>query len=201
MESAYAPPRSALVQAVPDGVYTVRRPWLSFFNRTFRVTDASGQLVAYVRHPLMRMREQFQIFADEPMQQPLATIQSRQVIALNRIYDVTDAKTGSWIGTLRSRGLKSMVRDTWELLDQSEQPKGLLEEVGLSWLRRIFPILLGHWRVLLGQSEVAKVDQVFRFFVKEYRLTVAAEGKNVDTRFLLACALLALMRENHREQS
>ena len=200
MESAYAPPRSALVQAVPDGVYTVRRPWLSFFNRTFRVTDASGQLVAYVRHPLMRMREQFQIFGDEAMQQPVATIQARQIIALNRIYDVTDAATGQWIGTLRSRGLKSMVRDTWELLDQGEQAQGVLEEVGLSWLRRIFPILLGHWRVLLGQSEVAKVDQIFRFFVKEYRLTVAAEGKNVDTRFLLACALLALMRENHREQ-
>ncbi len=200
MDSAYAPPRAAIVPAVPDGVYTVRRPWISFFNRTFRVFDAGGQLVAYVRHPLMRMREQFQIFGDEAMQQPVATIQARQIIALNRIYDVTDAATGQWIGTLRSRGLKSMVRDTWELLDQGEQAQGVLEEVGLSWLRRIFPILLGHWRVLLGQSEVAKVDQIFRFFVKEYRLTVAAEGKNVDTRFLLACALLALMRENHREQ-
>ena len=200
MDSAYAPPRAAIVPAVPDGVYTVRRPWISFFNRTFRVFDAGGQLIAYVRHPLMRMREQFQIFGEEAMQQPVATIQARQIIAINRIYDVTDALTGQWIGTLRSRGLKSMVRDTWELLDQGEQAQGVLEEVGLSWLRRIFPILLGHWRVLLGQSEVAKVDQVFRFFVKEYRLTVAAEGKNVDTRFLLACALLALMRENHREQ-
>jgi hypothetical protein len=199
-QSAYAPPRSEFVQAVPDGVYLVKRPWLSFFNRTFRVLDASGNLVAFVRHPLMRMREQFQIFADEAMHQPIATIQARQFIALNLIYDVTDPQTNAWIGTLRSRGLKSMVRDTWELLDAQEQPEGLLEEVGLSWLRRIFPILLGHWRVLLGQAEVAKIDQIFRFFVKEYRLTVAAEGKNVDTRFLLACALLALMRENRREQ-
>ena len=200
MQSAYAAPRAEFVQPVPDGVYVVRRPWLSFFNRTFRVLDASGKLVAYVRHPLMRMREQFQIFADEAMREPLATIQSRQIIALNRIYDVTDAQTGQWLGTLRSRGLKSMVRDTWELLDNADQPRGVLEELGLSWLRRIFPILLGHWHVQLGTAEVAKVDQVFRFFVKEYRLTVAAEGKNVDTRFLLACALLALMRENHREQ-
>ncbi len=200
MDFAYAPPRSSHVRAFPNGVYTVRRPWISFFNRTFRVLDAQGQLVAFVRHPLMRVREQFQIFADEAMQQPIATIQSRQMIAINFTYDVTDAQTGSWIGTLRSRGLKSMIRDTWDLIDSHEQPHGLLEEVGLSWLRRIFPILLGHWRVLVGQSEVATVDQIFRFFVKEYRLTVAADGKNVDTRFLLACALLALMRENHREQ-
>ena len=40
---------------------------------------------------------------------------------LNLIYDVTDAQTGGWIGTLRSRGLKSMVRDTWGLLDKHEQ--------------------------------------------------------------------------------
>lgn len=201
MESAYAPPRSAIVQAVPDGVYTVKRPWISFFNRTFRVFDASGQLVAFVRHPLMRMREQFQIFADEAMQQPIATIQARQILAINFTYDITDPQTGGWIGTLRSRGLKSMVRDTWDLLDRTEQPYGLLEETGLSWLRRLLPILLGHWHVQLGETEVANVDQVFRFFIKEYRLTVAAEGKGVDSRFLLACALLALMRENHREQS
>ena len=201
MQSAWAPPRSVHVQAVADGVYTVRRPWISFFDRTFRVFDAAGQLVAFVRHPILRVREQFQIYADEAMQQPIATIQCRQIVAINRTYDVTDPTSGQWIGTLRSRGFKSMLRDTFDLLDAQEQPVGLLEELGWSWLRRILPILLGHWRVVLGEAEVAKIDQVFRFFVKEYRLTVAAQGKNVDTRFLLACALLALLRENRREAS
>ena len=54
--------------------------------------------------------------------------------------------------------------------------------------------------LLLGEQEVARIDQVFRFFVKEYQLTVAA-GQRVDARFLRACALLALAREHRREES
>lgn len=185
---------------IPDGAYIVKRPFFSFFDRTFRVFDAVGNLVAFVRHPFFRLREQFQIFADEAMLQPLATIRARQAIAINPIYDITEPASGQWLGTLRSRGLKSLLCDTWDVLDQTDQPRGKLEELNWSWLRRLFPILIGHWHVLIGDEEVARIDQVFRFFVKEYRLTVAA-GQRVDARFLLACTLLALMRENRREES
>lgn len=184
-----------------DGEYTIKRPLFSFLDRTFRVFDSQGQLVAFVRHPVLRLREQFRIFHDEAMQQPLAVIDARQVIAINFTYDVADPDSGRWLGTLRSRGLKSIVRDTWDVLDADGQPVGALVETGLSWLRRFLPILPGHWEVTLGGTQIAAIDQVFRFFVKEYRLKVAATGRGVDTRFLLACALLAVMRENHREEA
>ncbi len=184
-----------------DGQLTIRRPFFSFLDRTFRVSDAAGALVAFVRHPLLKLREQFNVFADEAMSQPLAIIKARQMIAINFAYDVRDPQTEAWLGTLRSRGLKSLLRDTWDLLDESEQPIGLMEETGHSLLRRFFPILPGHWRVVVGEREVARVDQVFRFFVKEYQLTLQATGASVDRRYLLACALLAVMRENRREEN
>jgi len=183
-----------------DGQLTIRRPFFSFLDRTFRVSDAAGALVAFVRHPLLKLREQFNVFADEAMSQPLAIVKARQMIAINFAYDVRDPQSDAWLGTLRSRGLKSLLRDTWDLLDQSEQPIGLMEETGHSLLRRFFPILPGHWRVVIGDREVARVDQVFRFFVKEYQLTLQATGAGVDRRYLLACALLAVMRENRREE-
>ncbi len=184
-----------------EGNYLIKRPFFSFMDRTFRAFDEAGGLVMFVRHPLLKLREQFRIFADEGMQQPLAQIQARQMIAISFTYDVTDPNDGRWLGTLRSRGLKSILRDTWDLLSQDEQPIGLMTEDGMSILRRFLPILPGHWHVELGGQTVARVDQVFRFFVKEYRLTVHAQGANVDPRFLMACALLALMRENRREES
>lgn len=183
-----------------DGQLTIRRPFFSFLDRTFRVSDAAGALVAFVRHPLLKLREQFNVFADEAMSQPLAIVKARQMIAINFAYDVRDPQTDAWLGTLRSRGLKSLLRDTWDLLDQSEQPIGIMEETGHSLLRRFLPILPGHWRVVIGDREVARVDQVFRFFVKEYQLTLQATGAPVDRRYLLACALLAVMRENRREE-
>jgi hypothetical protein len=186
--------------ALSDGVLTIKRPFFSFLDRTFRVMDGAGNLVAFVRHPLLKLREQFKVFADEGMASPLATIQARQMIAINFAYDVRDPLNDAWLGTLRSRGLKSIIRDTWDLLDQAEQLIGTMEETGHSLLRRFVPILPGHWAVTVGGVEVARIDQVFRFFVKEYQLTIAVQGQHVDRRYLLACALLALMRENRREE-
>lgn len=199
----FAPPRAAVVGVASSlprtGVLTIKRPFFSFLDRSFRAFDQDGSLVAFIRRPLMRLREAFLLFGDEAMQCPLARIQSRQMIAINFTYDVTDPD-GQWLGTLRTRGLKSIVRDTWDLLDQAEQPIGLMQEDGMALLRRLIPLLTGHWHIEVGGRTVARIDQVFRFFVKEYRLTLEAQGADVDSRYLLACALLALMRENRREE-
>jgi hypothetical protein len=185
---------------VAGATYVIKRPFFSFLDRTFRVFDGSGALVLFVRHPLMRLREEIRLFADEAMQHPVAAIQARQMIAIDFMFDVTDPLSGQWLGTLRSRGIRSIMRDTWELLGESEQPIGLMTEDGWSLLRHILPILVGHWHVELGGQRVATIDQVFRFFIKEYRLTIHETRSGADPRFLMACALLALLREDRREE-
>lgn len=183
-----------------DATYVIKRPFFSFFDRTFRVFDDAGTMVIFVRRPLLRLREQFRLFADEDMQRPVAAIQARQMLAINFAYDVTDPSDGRWLGTLRSRGFRSIVRDTWDLLGESEQEIGIMTEDGWSMLRHLLPILRGHWHVELGGETVARIDQLFRFFTKEYRLTIPASRSGADPRFLMACALLALMREDRREE-
>ena len=50
-----------------------------------------------------------------------------------------------------------------------------------------------------GGEQVAFIRQVFRFFVKEFDVTL--QPSKVDPRFVLAIALLALMAEARREDN
>ncbi|WP_437598485.1 hypothetical protein WMF28_37720 [Sorangium sp. So ce590] len=187
------------VQPFAHPTYTIKRPFWSLLGRKFHVYAPDGSLVCFVKHPLLKLRQEFTLFADESESQPLLTIRSREVIALNRCLDVLDARTGERVGTLRSRGLKSLLRDTWDILDPSDHPVGLMQEDGAALLRRMFPLLTGKWHIELHQQEVAKVKQVFRFFVKEFTLDLSMNQGRVDARFAIACALLALMAETARE--
>lgn len=174
--------------------YVIKRPFWTLFGRTFRVYDPNGQQVLFVRHP-MKWRDSVKFYADDSETHPLMFVASRQAIALKRTYDIT-GENGERIGTLRSRGLKSIVRDVWDVLDENEQPIGLLTEDGASFLRRLFPLLRGRWHLEIGGTTIGSLHQVFRFFVKEFVLEVPTGS---DPRLPLAGALLALMNEINRE--
>ncbi len=179
--------------------YTVKRPFFSILGRRFHVYAPDGSLVAFVKHPLLKLRGEFTIFADESETRPLLVVRSRSIVALNMAHDVFDAATQFKLGSIRSRGLKSIVRDTWDLLDQGDQPVGLMQEDGAAWFRRFFPILPSHHHIELGGQPVAKIDQVFRFFTKEFTLDLSAGMGRIDPRFAIACTMLALMAETNRE--
>lgn len=179
--------------------YRIERPFWSWLGRKFHVFDMGGMYVAYVHHPVLRLRDEFIIYTDQSQTRPLAKIKARQIVALQVVYDVTDPATGAHLGSLRKRPLKSILRDTWDILGEGDQPEGLVEETGYSVLRRLFPWLVGRWRIEHEGREVGHIQQIFRFFIKEYVLDMNAAGGRFDPRFGIACALLALMAETRRE--
>lgn len=181
--------------------YRVRRPWLSIFGRKYHIYAPDGSLVAFVKHPLLKLREQFTMYTDESETVPLIHFRSRQIVAINRCYDVFDAPTGEKVGTIRTRGLKSILRDTWDILDASDQPAGIMEEQGAAILRRFLRFLPGRHKIEIGGQLVASLRQPFRFFVKELWLDLSMSQGRIDTRFAIACAILALMAEARREES
>lgn len=179
--------------------YRIKRPFWSWLGRRFHVYDADGAVIAFVNHPVLRLRDEFVIYGDEAQLRPMALIKARQIVSFRMTYDVHCADSGVLLGTLRKRALKSLVRDTWEILDASDQPVGVVEEEGLSILRRFLPILLGRWRIEEEGRDVGRIAQVFRFFIKEYTLDLDTSRSRMDPRFGVACALLALIAETQRE--
>jgi len=151
------------------------------------------------KHPLLKLREEFTVYADEAQTKPLLFMKSKQVIAINFAFDVTDATTGEVMGTVQKRGLKSIVRDKFLILDPAGTEVGYMEEQGASIMRRIFPWLTSKHAIFIGGSQVAYIRQRFRFFTKEFDVEMTPGG--TDPRFVLACALLALIAEARREDA
>lgn len=179
--------------------YLIRRKFWSVLERVFRVFTADGQLIMYIQHPLLKLREEFMVYADEARTRPLLRVKSRQVIAIDFSYEVWDAQSGELLGSVQKKGLRSIVRDTFILLDPSGVEIGYAQEQGAALLRRLFPILLSKHAIFIGDEQVAVIRQRFRLFTKEF--SVDTRPSAVDPRFVLAVALLALIGEARREDA
>jgi len=101
---------------------------------------------------------------------------------------------------VRTRGLRSLFRDTWDILDADERPAGLMIEDGQYWLRRIFRFIPGRHRIELGGREVALIEQQFRFFRRVFDLELLQVEDPIEPRFAIACTLIAMMADLRREE-
>ena len=178
--------------------YIIKRKFWSFFERIFRVWTGDGQLIMYIKHPILRLREEFMVYEDEAQTRPLLRVKSKQVIAINFSYEITDVRTGRVLGAVQKQGLRSIVRDRFTLLDPAGAEIGYAEEQGASILRRFFPWLTSKHAIFANGHQVAFIRQIFRFFTKEF--TVDLQPSELDPTFVLAVALLALIAEARREQ-
>jgi uncharacterized protein YxjI len=179
--------------------YLIRRKFWSVFERVFRVFTGDGQLIMYIQHPLLKLREEFMVYADDAKTLPLLRVKSRQVIAINFSYEVSDAQTGELLGSVQKQGVRSLVRDTFTILDARGAEIGYAQEQGAALLRRFFPILTSKHAIFVGGQQVAFIRQQFRLFTKEF--SVDTQPSSVDARFVLAVALLALIAEARREDA
>jgi uncharacterized protein YxjI len=177
--------------------YVIRRKFWSIFERVFRVFTTDGQLIMYIEHPILRLREEFMVYADEAKTRPLLRVKSRQIIAINFAYEISDAATGEPLGSVQKQGLRSIIRDKFLIFGPRGEEVGYAEEQGAALLRRLFPILTSKHAIFARGQQVAFIKQRFRFFTKEF--TVDAQPSELEPRFVLAVALLALMAEARRE--
>jgi uncharacterized protein YxjI len=179
--------------------YVIRRKFWSFFERVFRVFTGDGQLIMYIQHPLFKLREEFMVYSDEAKTRPLLRVKSRQVIAINFCFDVSDAQDGRLLGSVQKKGLRSILRDKFIILDPLGTEIGYAEEQGAALLRRLFPLLTSKHAIFVNGQQVAFIRQRFRFFTKEFEVDL--QPSSVDPRFVLSVALLALIAEARREDA
>ena len=179
--------------------YTIVRPFWSLLGRVYRVYARDGRLAMFVRHPFFQIRERSILFADEDETVPLLEIRNRSVLSFNMCHDVLDAFTGVRLGSVRTRGLSWMWRDTWDVLDADDRVCGVMQEDTLSLVRRVFRFWPGRHHIDIGGEPVAVLAQQFRIFRKVFSLQLLPASQNVDARFLIACALVAVMADVRRE--
>lgn len=108
--------------------YLLKRQVFSFTG-TFRVYDKTNdQLVLFSQQKMFKLKEDIRIFSDETRSQEILRINARNIIDFSAAYDVFDSSTQTLVGTLRRKGMRSIIRDMWEVLNPEGQIIGILQE-------------------------------------------------------------------------
>ncbi len=169
-----------------------------------RFYNPQEQLVLFSEQKMFKLREDIRLYADEQKSQEVLAIKARQIIDFSAAYDVVDSGTGQKVGALRRKGLKSILRDEWEVLDVNDQVIGNLFEDNMTraMLRRL---LLGAWLpqdydLTLDEQRVADLKQRFNLFRYEMDIDFSMDSaRRLDRRLGLAAAVLIAIVEGRQE--
>lgn len=177
--------------------YTIRRKVLKILGASFHVYGPGETLLGFCSQKAFKLKEDIRVFEDEARTKPLLTIRARQAIDFSAAYDIVDETTGQKVGAARRKGFKSILRDSWEVLDANDQVIEKLDEdsTAMALMRRFLTDLIPQ-TFHLGQSATFK--QRFNPFV--YRLEVSvARGAEIDRRLLLGVAVLIAAIEGRQD--
>jgi hypothetical protein len=174
--------------------YLLKRQAIALTGR-FRFYDPSGNLVMFSEQKMFKLREDIRVYSDENKTNEVLSIKARQIIDFSAAYDVVDTALNQKVGALRRRGLSSMLRDEWQVLDANDNQIGVLFEdsMGMALLRRF---LLGSWLpqnydITLGETRVADLKQNFNLFRYELNLDFTMDSsQNLDRRLGIAAGIL-----------
>lgn len=183
--------------------FTIRRKVFQFFGASFHIYNPDGSLYGYCKQKAFKLKEDIRIYTDEAMQTERLRIVARQIIDFSAAYDVVSSATNRKIGAFKRKGWKSLIKDTWLVLNEGDQEFGTIEEEGtvLAIVRRVVDLgafIPQTFHLFDSQhKELAKFRTHFNPFV--HRLTVTLPpGGGVDPQLVLAAGILLVAVEGRQ---
>jgi uncharacterized protein YxjI len=182
------------VRGFEHSQYLIRKKILKLFGGAFHIYDPSGQLVFYSKMKAFKLKEDIRVYTGEDMQTEVLVIKARRALDFSGAYDVVDAATNQKVGVLKRKGLKSLVKDEWLLLNAGDQEIGFIKEdnLALALIRRFVTNLVPQsYDGFIGESLVCTFAQNFNPFVTKITLDFSPDTKRLlDRRLGIAAAVL-----------
>ena len=103
------------------------------------VTDATGNLIFYVKQKAFKLKEAVTVFADTAQTQALYTINADKVLDFSARYHFAD-RSGNPCGSVKRQGMKSIWKARYDILDGETPVMTIAEEN--AWIK-VWDSLLG----------------------------------------------------------
>jgi hypothetical protein len=181
--------------------YLIRRDFFTPLGAKFWVYDPQQRAILFSQQKAFKLKEDIRVYADESKSREMLTIQARSVIDFSAAYDVVDATEKRKVGALRRKGWSSVVRDSWEFLDEADQPIGKIQEDSTLYamLRRFVTNLIPqNFHAHRNGTEIATYRQRFNPFLLKLDVEIR-EGSGVDPRLALAAGILLAAVEGRQQ--
>jgi len=174
--------------------------------RKISVIDAAGNLTFFVKQKMFKLKESVTVFADVDQKLPLYELKADRVIDFSASYHFTDAR-GTHIGTVRRKGMKSLWRARYEIVNGSSPALTIQEtnpwaKVGDALFGEIpivgmFSGYLFHPEYLVAREDgtaVIRLKKEPAFFQGKFKIEKLADlSKEEETRILLSLIMMVLL--------
>jgi len=174
--------------------YLLKRKVLALTGK-FNFYGPNGESVLYSEQRMFKLKEDVRVYNGPDKSQELLIIKARQVIDFSAAYDVFDPLERVQVGTLQRRGLRSIARDEWLILDAQQQSLGIIIEDDLTYamLRRFLlgTLLPQNYDVIINGRAAADLRQ--RFNLVRYEMLIDFTNNHpqqFDPRLGIAAVLL-----------
>lgn len=171
-----------------------------------RVTDATGNLVLYVRQKLLALKEDVKIFADEKQTQLLFQLKADRIIDFSAQYNITNS-AGQPIGSVKRQGMRSIFKATYDIKDAGGNAVGVIREEN-AWIKVLDALVSEIPFVSMFINPAYLVDMrgqtVFyfkkqpAFFEGKFTLEKRGEMSPDDEALALASTVMMMMLERSR---
>ena len=186
--------------------YTLRRQFFKIFGAAFHIYDPEGNVVLYSKQKAFKIREDIRLYTDESMSEEVLRISTRSIWDISGSYAVFDPTTNETLGGLKRRGLKSMLKDEWIILDEHGQETGRIHEDSTvkAIVRRTVDfasfLMPQSFHLTIAEEQVATFKQHFNPIVQKISIDFSADTQGVlDPRVGLAAAVLLCAIEGKQD--
>lgn len=177
--------------------FLFKRQILKLIGAAFFVHDEGGGVVLYADQKAFKLREDIRLYTGEDKTVEVMRIAARSIMDFSAAYDVFDSASGQKLGALRRAGLKSMMRDEWQITDANDREIGAIVEdsLPLALLRRFieFTALLfpQKYSITVAGQAVGHFAQTHNPLNMQIQADFSADTSGVlDRRLALAAGVL-----------
>lgn len=180
------------------------------FAPQFSIRDANGNLLAYVKQKLFKLKEEVTVFADEAQKQPLYKINADRIIDFSARYHFTTAQ-GNPLGSVKRQGLRSIWKSHYDVMNGENLMMNIDEEN--PWIKvldalfteipviGIFSGYVFHAAYLvtrLDKSVVMRLEKQPAFLEGKFHVEKKGQMSEVEEQRALLSLIMMLLLERTR---
>lgn len=184
---------------------------ITTISNDFRVNDATGAEVAFVRQKLFKLKEEVQVFNDESRSQLNFTVKANKWLDFSASYVFYDNQQRE-LGRIVRRGWKSLWKSSYDIYDENQKQDFSVNEENP--LIKVFDGLFGDIPILgmftgyffnptylvtrPDGTAIARLSKEKSFFGRRFSVDKLAEFETGEENRLLLGLMMMILLERQR---
>jgi len=186
--------------------YMIRQKVMKILGEEFHIysDESMENMIGYSKQKALKLKEDIRVYSDESQSTELLSIKQKGILDFTGSFGIVDGQTGDSLGSMKRKGLKSMLVDSWFILDSEGNEVGTLGEDsgGKALIRRFVPfasLLMPQQFVLRMNGASGEVTFTQKINPVVHKLVVSGvSSSGIDPRIAASAAVLLIAIEGRQ---